>query len=157
MPEFMSEEYIASMDYMKKIRDNGLMNVDFAATSKTDQVALFTSGKAGAYIGSMQDIDSLDKDLVKNVPTANASVHARMEDPDGNVSTWAIPGYNNVVLFPKSAIKNEDELKKIFAFFDEMMTPEVANMMFWGIENVHYTVVDGEAKPSDDKELTSVK
>ena len=154
VPDFTSEEYIASMDYMKKIRDNSLMNVDFAATSKTDQVALFTSGKAGAYIGSMQDIDSLDKDLVKNVPTANASVHALMEGPGGNVSTWAIPGYNNVVLFPKTAIKNEDELKKILAFFDAMMTPEVSNLMFWGIEGVHYTVVDGEAKPSDDKELT---
>ncbi|MCR8657378.1 extracellular solute-binding protein [Paenibacillus endoradicis] len=154
VPDFTSEEYIASMDYMKKIRDNNLMNVDFAATSKTDQVALFTSGKAGAYIGSMQDIDSLDKDLVKNVPTANASVHALIEGPDGKVSSWAIPGYNNVVLFPKTAIKNEDELKKILAFFDAMMTPEVSNLMFWGIENVHYTVVDGEAKPSDDKELT---
>jgi len=154
VPEFTSEEYIASMDYMKKIRDNNLMNVDFAATSKTDQVALFTSGKAGAYIGSMQDIDTLHKDLVKNVPTANPSVHALIEGPSGKATSWAIPGYNNVVLFPKSAIKDEAELKKILAFFDAMMTPEVSNLMFWGIENVHYTVVDGEAKPSDDKELT---
>ncbi|MFC6334142.1 extracellular solute-binding protein [Paenibacillus septentrionalis] len=154
LPEFMFEEYIEAMDYMKKIRDNSLMNVDFAGTSKTDQVALFTSGKAGVYIGSMQDINSLDKDLIKNVPDAVASVHALIAGPDGNVSTWAIPGYNNVVLFPKTAIKNEDELKSILAFFDAMMTPEVSNTMFWGIENVHYTVEDGKAKASDNQELT---
>lgn len=153
MPDFTFEEYIDSMDYMKKIRDNKLMNVDFAATSKTDQVALFTSGKAGAYIGSLQDINALDKDLVKNVPDANASVHALIQGPDGNVSTWAIPGYNNVVLFPKTAIKDETELKNILAFFDAMMTSEISNLMYWGIEGVHYTVVDGEAKESDDKEL----
>src|SRR5690606_16359779 len=129
LPEFMFEEYVQAMDYIKKIRDNGLMNVDFAGTSKTDQVALFTSGKAGVYIGSMQDINSLDKDLVKNVPDANASVHALVEGPGGNVSTWAIPGYNNVVLFPKTAIKDEAELKSVLAYFDAMMTPEVANMM----------------------------
>ncbi|MEK4248616.1 extracellular solute-binding protein [Paenibacillus sp. FSL W7-1287] len=154
LPEFMFEEYVQAMDYIKKIRDNGLMNVDFAGTSKTDQVALFTSGKAGVYIGSMQDINSLDKDLVKNVPDANASVHALVEGPGGNVSTWAIPGYNNVVLFPKTAIKDEAELKSVLAYFDAMMTPEVANMMYWGIEGVHYTVEDGKAKASDDKELT---
>src|SRR5690606_30547645 len=36
LPEFMFEEYVQAMDYIKKIRDNGLMNVDFAGTSKTD-------------------------------------------------------------------------------------------------------------------------
>lgn len=154
LPEFMFDEYFAAMDYMKKIRDNGLMNVDFAGTSKTDQIAMFTSGKAGVYIGSMQDVNTLDKDLVKNVPDAVASVHALIEGPSGKASTWAIPGYNNVVLFPKTAIKDEAELKGILAFFDAMMTPEVANLMFWGIEGVHYTNENGQAKPSDNKELT---
>ena len=65
-----SAAYVATMDFMKKLRDNKLMNVDFAATSKTDQKDLFTSGKAGIYIGSMPDVNSIEKDLVKNVPTA---------------------------------------------------------------------------------------
>lgn len=129
------------------------MNVDFAATSKTDQVNMFTSGKAGVYIGSMQDVDSLVKDLVKNVPTAVVDTHSMVAGPEGQLASWSIPGYNNVVLFPKSAIKDETELKKILAFFDKLMTPEVANVMFWGIEGTHYTVVDGQAKVSSDKEL----
>lgn len=73
--------------------------------------------------------------------------------PDGKYAQWMIPGYNNVVLFPKSAVKDEAELKKILAFFDQMMTPEVANLMYWGIEGTHYTVEDGKAKATDDKEL----
>ncbi|NIK79088.1 putative aldouronate transport system substrate-binding protein [Paenibacillus castaneae] len=154
VPDFTTPEYMASMDYMKKIRDAKAMNVDFLATSKTDQVNMFTSGKAGVYIGSMQDVDSLVKDLVKNVPTAVVDTHSMVAGPNGQVTNWAIPGYNNVVLFPKSAIKDEAELKKVLAFMDKMMTPEVANMMFWGIEGTHYTVVDGKAKPSADKELT---
>lgn len=151
-PEFMFPEYVAAMDYMKKIRDAGLMNKDFAATSKTDQTKLFTSGKAGVYIGAMSDVNTLYNDLKKNVPTAEVETHAMVAGPNGKFSTWAIPGYNNVVLFPKNAIKNEAELKKIMAFFDKMMTPEVANMMFWGIKDVHYTVVEGKAKETDDKQ-----
>ncbi|WP_054025564.1 extracellular solute-binding protein [Bacillus sp. FJAT-28004] len=154
VPDFTTPEYAATMDFIKKIRDAKLMNVDFAATSKTDQVNMFTSGKAGVYIGSMQDVDSLVKDLVKNVPTAVVDTHSLVAGPDGKLASWSIPGYNNVALFPKSAIKDEAELKKILAFFDKLMTPEVANMMFWGIEGTHYTVVEGKAKASADKELT---
>lgn len=153
-PEFMFPQYIDTMDFFKKLRDNGYMNQDFAATSKTDAVNMFTSGKAGLYIGgSMQDIDSLNKDLIKNVPDAVLDTHSMVAGPDGKFAQWMIPGYNNIILFPKSAVKDEAELKKILAFFDKMMTPEVANLMYWGIEGTHYTVVEGKAKVSDDKEL----
>ncbi|MCR2805972.1 extracellular solute-binding protein [Paenibacillus soyae] len=152
LPEFMFPEYIETMDYMKSLRDAGYMNQDFAATSKTDQVNLFQSGEAGLYIGSMQDVNSLYNNLVKNVPTAEVATHNKIVKPGGTFGIWAIPGYNNVVLFPKSAIKDEAELKKILAFFDKMMTPEVANLMYWGIEGTHYSVVEGQAKASDDSD-----
>ncbi|WP_214626725.1 extracellular solute-binding protein [Paenibacillus agaridevorans] len=153
-PEFVFDQYVATMDFMKKIRDNKFMNVDFAATSKTDQINLFTSGKAGVYIGSLQDVNSLHKDLVKNVPDAVIEVQNVVTGPNGENASWAIPGYNNVVLFPKGAIKDEEQLKKVLAFFDKMMTPEVANLMYWGIEGTHYNVQDGKAKASDNAELT---
>lgn len=153
-PEFVFPQYVETMDFMKKVRDNNLMNVDFAVTSKTDQVSLFTSGRAGVYIGSMQDVNSLVKDLIKNVPTAEVDVHSMVAGPDGQFASWAIPGYNNVALFPKSAIKDEAELRSILAFFDKMMTPEVANMMYWGLDGVHYTVEDNKAKATDNQELT---
>ncbi|MBD2868195.1 extracellular solute-binding protein [Paenibacillus arenilitoris] len=153
-PEFTFPEYVETMDFIKKVRDAKAMNVDFAATSKTDQVNLFTSGKAGVYIGSMQDVNSLVKDLVKNVQDAVVDTHSMVAGPDGQLATWSIPGYNNVVLFPKSAVKDEAELKGILAFFDKMMTPEVANMMYWGKEGVHYTIQDGKAKAGEDQELT---
>lgn len=152
LPEFMFPEYLETLEYIKKFRDGGYMNKDFAATSKTDQVNLFTSGTAGIYIGSMADVNSLNRDLIVNVPEAVVDTHALIKGPDGQVSSWAIPGYSNVVLFPKSAIKDEAELKKILAFFDKMMTPEVANTMYWGIEGQHYEVVDGKAKELGDKE-----
>lgn len=155
LPEFMFQQYVDTMDFFKNLRDNGYINQDFAATSKTDAVNLFTSGKAGIYIGgSMPDITSLNKDLVKNVPDAVLDAHSMVKSADGNIHQWMIPGYNNLVLFPKTAIKDEAELKKVLAFFDKMMTPEVANLMYWGIEGTHYTVVDGKAKASDDQELT---
>lgn len=152
-PDFAFPQYVQAMDAMKQIRDAKAMNLDFAATSKTDQVALFTSGKAGVYIGAMSDVDTLNKDLIKNVPDAVVETAGMIQGPDGKATSWAIPGYNNVALFPKSGIKDEAELKQVLAFFDKMMTPEVANLMFWGIEGTHYTVVDGKAKVGDNSDL----
>ena len=153
-PEFTFDGYFDTMDFFKKVREAGYMNQDFAATSKTDAVNMFTSGKAGLYIGgSIQDIDNLNKDTIKLFPDAVLDTHSMVASPEGKFAQWMIPGYNNVVMFPKSAVKDEAELKKILAFFDKMMTPEVSNLMYWGIEGTHYTVVDGKAKPADDKDL----
>ena len=149
LPEFMFQEYIDTMDYFIRIRDAGFMNSDFAATSKTDQVNYFEAGQAGVYIGSMQDVNSLNGNLIKNIPSAVIDTHSVVKGPSGEFGIWTIPGYNNVVLFPKMAIKDEDQLRKVLAFFDKMMTAEVANLMFWGIEGTHYEVVDGQAKAGD--------
>ncbi|WP_159882108.1 extracellular solute-binding protein [Paenibacillus puerhi] len=152
-PEFTFPEYITAMDYFKKLRDEGLINKDFAATSKTDQVKLFTNGTAGMYIGAMTDVESLHKDLIKNVPTAVIDVHSMVKGPDGKYKAWALPGYANVLLFSKAAIKDEKKLRSILAFYDKMMTPEVANVAFWGLKDVHYTVENNKAKKVDNKEL----
>ncbi|TXK84526.1 extracellular solute-binding protein [Paenibacillus sp. N3.4] len=153
-PEFTFPEYIATMDYFKKMRDNGVINKDFAATSKTDQQKLFTNGTAGMYIGAMTDVSTLNKDLIKNVPTAVVDVHSMVAGPNGKFAAWALPGFANVAVFPKSAIKTEAELKKVLAFFDKMMTPEVANLVNWGIKDANYSVIDNKAKKLDEDKWT---
>src|SRR5699024_10273894 len=50
LPEFMFDEYMNTMKYMKELRDNGYINQDFPVTSKEDQSALFKNGTAGMYV-----------------------------------------------------------------------------------------------------------
>lgn len=152
LPEFMFQEYIDTMDYMKRIHSAGYMNQDFVQTSKTDQVNLFVNGTAGVYIGSMQDVNNLNNDLTKLHPDAVLDVASLIAGPSGKYGIWSIPGYNNVVLFPKDANKTEDDLRKVLAFFDKMMTPEVSNLMYWGIEGDHYEVIEGAAKVGADSD-----
>jgi putative aldouronate transport system substrate-binding protein len=155
LPEFMFDEYKQTMDFMKKLRDNGYINQDFPVTSKEDQQAFFKNGTAGMYIGSMSDVISIDKDAKQLNPDVEFDVHNKIVGPNGEYGIWAIPGYGNVVLFPKSAVKSEEELKDILGFFDKLVTPEISNMIFWGIEGEHYTVQDGGALNSEDTELTT--
>lgn len=154
MPEFMFPEYVETMKYMKSIHSAGYMNQDFPVTSKTDQQNLLITGKAGAYIGSMADIQSLHQKIVEVNPDAQLEAHNKIAGPHGEFGIWAIPGFGSVALFPKSAVKSEDELKDILAFYDQLMGAELGNLIYWGIEGEHHTKEDGKVVTVDNLQLT---
>ncbi|GIQ70539.1 extracellular solute-binding protein [Xylanibacillus composti] len=151
LPEFMFDEYFEAMDWMKQVHSNGYMNKEFPVTSKEDQRNLFYNGTAGMYVGSLQDVNVLYSETKKNFPDMELDVAAIIEGPNGDFGMWTIPGYGNLIMFPKSAIETEEELRDILGFFDKQMTAELANLMYWGIEGEHYEVVDGGAKEYLDK------
>ena len=126
------------------------MNQDFPVTSKEDQQALLKNGTAGMYVGAMVDVLGLHRDAIELNPDLVFDVHNYVAGPSGEFTVWSNPGYNNEIVFPKSAIKTEEELKGILAFFDKMMTPELSNLVQWGVEGEHYTVEDGYAVIGDD-------
>lgn len=149
-PEFMHEAYMDTLNFFRDIHSQGFMNQDFPVTSKTDQIDLLVNGKAGVYIGSMPDVLTLSNQLADMNPDGELTVVNGIEGPRGK-GIWAIPGYGSVVLFPKSAVKTEEELHKILAFYNELMSAETANLLTWGIENEHYEVKDGLANKTVDQ------
>ncbi|MGP4041133.1 extracellular solute-binding protein [Gracilibacillus sp. D59] len=149
LPQFMYPEYIETMDFIKKLHQNGYMNQDFPVTSKEDQTEMFKNGTAGLYVGSMSDVKSLYDDASKINPDVEYDVQNYVEGPHGEFGVWSIPGYGSLMLFPKSAVASEEELKNILKFYDYLMTPEVANLALWGEEGVHYELIDGQAKVID--------
>jgi len=148
-PEFMFPEYMETMKFFRKLHQEGLINRDFPVTAKADQQDLLTTGRAGVYIGSMGDVHSLQLLAEQGDPSAALDVQNRIAGPKGE-RVWATPGFGTLVLFPKSAVKTEEELMRVLAFFDRLMTPELANLLRWGVEDVHYRVENGKAVPFDD-------
>ncbi|WP_018931755.1 extracellular solute-binding protein [Gracilibacillus lacisalsi] len=153
LPEFMFDEYKQTMDFFKEMHENGYINQDFPVTSKPDQQEFFKNGTAGMYVGSMGDVGSLYNDAEAINPDVEFDVHNHIEGPDGEFGVWAIPGYGSLVMFPKSSVETEEDLLKILGFFDQLMTPEVMNYAYWGIEGEHYEVVEDRALPTDDQSL----
>ncbi|MCT8139605.1 extracellular solute-binding protein [Anaerobacillus sp. CMMVII] len=149
LPEFMFPQYMDTLKYMRDLHSNGYMNQDFPVTSKNDQQALFKNGTAGIYVGSMPDVNSLYNDTVALNPDVVFDVHNYIEGPHGEYGIWSIPGFGSVVMFPKSSVKTEAELRRILSFYDQLMTPEVANILIRGVEGEHYEAIDGRAKVLD--------
>jgi len=137
IPEFKTQGYMDTMNFMKKLFTEGIINQDFAVTSKDVQRNLFIRGKAGIYIGSMQDAQRLADEAKKVNPNAEFTLANRIEGPQG-YKVWAIPNYNGLFLFSKKAIKTEEELRQVLAFFDRSMDADIVNRLKYGIEGRHY-------------------
>ncbi|WP_328285163.1 extracellular solute-binding protein [Paenibacillus alkaliterrae] len=154
LPEFMFQEYMDTMNFFRKLHQEGLMNRDFPVTSKADQLDLFISGKAGLYVGAMGDVYNLQFKAREVNPDAIFDVHNRIAGPKGE-RVWASSGFGTVVLFPTTSVQTEEELREILSFFDKLMEPEFANLLRWGIEGEHYNIEDGKVVPTADINRTN--
>lgn len=144
IPEFATSEYMDTMNFMRKLYNEGIINQDFALTSKDVQRDKFIRGTAGIFIGSMTDVQRLSIEAKAINPQAELTLINRIKGPDG-YKVWSIPKYNGLYLFSKKAIATEQELKQVLGFFDRTMDKDVANLMVYGFEGRHY-LLDGEGK-----------
>lgn len=141
VPEFETQSYMDTMDFMRKLNTEGLMNAEFAVTSKELQRDQMIRGAAGVYIGSMTDIQRLSLEAKELNPEARFTIVNRILGPEG-YRVWSIPNYNGLYLFSKQAIRTEEELLAMLAFFDRTMDKDVANILKYGLEDKHYTLKD---------------
>lgn len=150
VPDFMTQGYMDTMKFIQKLYKEDLINKDFPVTSKTDQQNLMYTGRAGMYIGNLPDVKTMQEKTSKNVPEAQYDVTNTIAGPDGKPGLWAVPGYGSLLMFPKSSVKDEEQLKKLLGVFDKFFDPEVANLLKYGIEGKHYSMQDGKVVPISD-------
>ncbi|SDD38330.1 putative aldouronate transport system substrate-binding protein [Paenibacillus sp. UNCCL117] len=143
IPEFETKAYMDTMNFVKRLYEEKIINRDFAVTSKEVQRDQLIRGTAGVYIGSMTDVQRLSDEAKAMNPKARFTLVNRIQGPEG-YRVWSIPNYSALYLFSKKAIKTEEELKAILAFFDRTMDKDVANLMRYGVQDVHYKLENGK-------------
>ncbi|WP_379158966.1 extracellular solute-binding protein [Paenibacillus sp. sgz5001063] len=143
IPEFETPEYMDTMNFMKQLYNEKMMNQDFALTSKEVQRDKFIRGSAGMFIGSMTDAQRLSIETQAINPAAELTLINRIKGPDG-YKVWSIPNYNGLYLFSKKAIATEKELREVLGFFDRTMDKDIANLMKYGFEGRHYKLEDSK-------------
>lgn len=155
-PEFETPEYMATMDYMKKLYDQNIINKDFPVTSKSVQRYSLITGKAGVYIGSLADAPRLLEELRQVNPSAEFTMVNRIEGPKG-YGIWSSYGNAGMFLFSKRTLKDEEQLKEAIAFFDRTQDADVANLLIYGIEDEHYILTDGMVSTPTREMITQAK
>lgn len=153
--EFETDGYIATMDYMKELYENGWINKDFAVTAKTDQQQNFAQGKAGIYVGALFD--------AKNLQTMAAGIQDNMEialvnemtsDANSEKAIWSAGnGIGGLLAFPRSEVKDEAELKRLLKFVNDLLDSDTYTLMTYGIEGTHYKINDDGAYEITNQDL----
>jgi len=149
IPDFATPEYMDTMNFVKRLYSENIMNKDFPVASKQVQRYMMISGKAGVYIGSLSDAPRMLEEMKQVNSNAEMALVNRIQGPKG-YGIWSIPDYSGLFLFSKKAIKTQEDLKAILAFFDKTMNKDIANLMLYGQEGRHYVLKDGQvAVPPD--------
>jgi putative aldouronate transport system substrate-binding protein len=154
-PDFMTKGYMDTMKFYKKLHEEGLINKDFPVTSKTDQENLLFTGRSGLLVGTMSGTKTLQDKTVTNFPEAVYDVANDLKGPDGKPVAWGSSGYGTILLFPKSSVKTEAELKAILGVFDKFYDKEMADVLKYGLKDQnHHTVnADNKIVPGTDTKL----
>lgn len=147
VPDFMTDEYLDAMKFMKRLYDDKLINRDFAAPSEWKET-YFDDGKAGVFAGSLEAV-TIFPDLLKRDPRAELDIVNRIRGPLGE-RVFASRGYKGQFMFPKSSVRSEEELRRLLEFFDKLSSKEMQNVFEWGIEGRHYRIVNGAPERNDE-------
>jgi len=146
VPDYGTEEYLTALQYLRKIYENGYMNLDFGEITANTRYEYFQQGSYGMVFGVIDDANNQQENLVQVVPDAQcavlAALHKEGEDPLCN----ATAGFNGLLMFTKfgsNAIETEDDLRKILSFYDSLCKEDMQDFIGYGIEGVHHEVIDG--------------
>ncbi|MDQ0086949.1 putative aldouronate transport system substrate-binding protein [Paenibacillus anaericanus] len=137
-PEFDTQEYMDTLNYSRKLYENGYLAQDFAVTAKSDQEQQFAQGKAGIFTGiiGITGLRTLAEGL--NMDFKLLPVN-KISNGDGEYHIWSEgSGVNGLMAFPKTVVKTEAQLKRILKFVNDICDEEVSMYMTRGIEGVHY-------------------
>lgn len=149
VPSFYSDVYFDVLTLFRKLYEEKLINHDFAVIDDTSAGAKFDSGKLGIKVGTAGIAVALQSTVEKSVPTAVVNVEP-LQGKDG-YRTAAELGNNGLLVFPKSSVKTEEDLKKVLAFLNQLLDEPMATLLQYGIEGKHWANEDGQAVVIDEE------
>lgn len=142
-PAIFHPGYLEALQFYRKLYAEGLMNKEFTLHSRSQAHEFLFKGQAGLRIGDPDMIIGISAGTTDK--TAKYDALVRMKSANGQERVFMDKGYTGNFFFPKSAIKSEEELRKVLGYFDKLSAPEMQTLFTWGIEGKHYSLQNGKA------------
>lgn len=158
IPTFTTDVHIKTLNYLKKLYDEKLMNQDFATVQPSQFYEILDKERAGFFFQTLTDAHERLDNIVKVVQARDPelaklqAVDAKAEifdtiyqiqSADGKIRASTQDGFNGVWAFSKTSNKTDADLMKILSFFDKMDTPDGQAIIEWGKEGLHWSKKDG--------------
>ncbi|WP_240415916.1 extracellular solute-binding protein [Paenibacillus periandrae] len=137
-------EYFEAIKFTKKLYDEKLINQDFASIDVPKFEANLENAKSGVINEATNKILTFETRVKSHNPNAVMDAFSIVEGPKGKFINGE-RGSNGILMFPKSSVKTEADLKQLLGFIDKLSDKPMADLLEWGIEGKHYDLKDGKA------------
>jgi putative aldouronate transport system substrate-binding protein len=137
-------EYLEGLKFTKKLYDEKLINQDFASVDVPKFEGNLENAKSGAINEATNKILTFETRVKSHNPNAVMDAFSLIEGPSGKKIAGE-RGSNGILMFPKSSVKTEADLKQLLGFIDKLSDKPMADLLEWGIQGKHYDLKDGKA------------
>ncbi|ALS27227.1 ABC transporter substrate-binding protein [Paenibacillus sp. 32O-W] len=140
VPTHMTPEYKEALKFFRKLYEEGLVNEDFAVMDSAVWNDPFVNGQAGAFVDVADNARRLDGAMQEKYGKRDEPYTAVYQAPAGPKGQRDMPtsGYSGVLAVSKSAVKNEEQLKRVLDFLDKLNDVEMQTLLSYGVEGRHY-------------------
>lgn len=143
IPAHETPEYKESLDFLRKLYEEGLINPDFAIMNPANWLDPIVNGEAGVIVDFARHAARIQNRMgVAGVMDVIGSV----EGPDG-IRLPSSSGHHGMISISKSAVPTEEELLTVLDFLDKLNDAEIQNLVHNGIEYRHYLLVEDYVEP----------
>lgn len=144
-PWFLDDNYMDALNFFKKLYDEGLVNEDFAVMDPAQWSDPVVAGQAGVQVNVLDEGHRIQEKIIDAEPENEdpITVIKAVEGPYG-LKNLPTSGYSGMLSVSTTAVKDEEELKKVLSFLDKMNDEEAQILAENGIEGRHYDIEDGE-------------
>jgi len=161
--DFMTEEYMQALEWLRMLHAEGIMNSDFITKPAEDWNNDFVNDRAGMIIDTQSrgmQISNLMRDA-NGVDDGSpwVTMVGTVEGPRGKFIE-ALPGFNGAVMIPTVSVQTEERLREVLTFLNALNSEEMHTKLHLGIEDVHWTFnADGQfetIRPDDEAEVRQI-
>jgi putative aldouronate transport system substrate-binding protein len=142
-PVERQNEYRDALKFINKLYREGLIDQEFFSRSDADATALISTNKVGMFwswcdgFGLWGKGGSYGVDYLPNPP---------IKGPDGLAHVEGTPSQAVMGYMISSTCR---DIPRALAFLDHLFSDEGADLINWGLEGQHYTVVNGQRRYTD--------
>ncbi|NHN31476.1 extracellular solute-binding protein [Paenibacillus agricola] len=150
----LTPQYTSYLEWLRKQYADGLMAKEFTAIKDTQAIELFTTGQAVSYVRDIWWDFDWEKALNKLQPGAKLLNLSPLKGPNGTTVDLTTGNGGGIYISKKVP---EEKVKRILEYFNKTASKELTDMVYYGVEGVHFTTVNGQSQITElgSKEVTA--
>jgi len=146
---YMQPEFKQALKYLNNLYENGCIDPDFVLNQEATPINKFVSGKAGVIIfnNDITNYKNIKTSLTANYPEAEVTLIFPPIKGDKGGYTYRLPSPYFGMTCLSSDIESPERMLEVLDF---MLDEEGDHLLRYGVEDVHYTIKDGERVRNDE-------